>query len=100
MGHFSSSVTVVTAISGGQAHAMTATAVSSVSLEPPLILVCVGHASRFHDAVLAAGSWAVSILDRGPGAAGPALLPARALRWRRSSTASRMFRRRYPGLRC
>ncbi len=68
MGHFSSSVTVVTAISGGQAHAMTATAVSSVSLEPPLILVCVGHASRFHDAVLAAGSWAVSILaaDQAP----------------------------------
>lgn len=62
MGHFASSVTVVTALAGGHAHAMTATAVSSVSLEPPLLLVCVGHASRFHAAVLAAGSWAVSIL--------------------------------------
>ena len=35
MGHFSSSVTVVTARAGGRHHAMTATAVSSVSLEPP-----------------------------------------------------------------
>ncbi len=62
MGHFSSSVTVVTARVDGRNHAMTATAVSSVSLNPPLILICVSLNSRFHDAVLAAGAWAVSIL--------------------------------------
>lgn len=62
MGHFSSSVTVVTARSGGRAHAMTATALSSVSLEPPMVLVCVSRSSRFHSAVLEAGAWAVSIL--------------------------------------
>ncbi len=65
MGHFASGVTVVTALAGGQKHAMTATAICSVSLEPPLILVCVGHSSRFHDAVLSSGSWAVSILTSG-----------------------------------
>jgi flavin reductase len=62
MGHFVSSVTLITAVSDERLHAMTATAVSSVSLEPPLILFCVAKISRFHDAVLRAGAWAVSIL--------------------------------------
>jgi flavin reductase len=65
MGHFASSVTVVTARSAGRLHAMTATAVCSVSLTPPMILVCVSRSSRFHAAVLEAGSWAVSILTAG-----------------------------------
>ena len=43
MGRFVSGVTVVTALLEGTKHAMTATAVSSVSLDPPLILVCVGR---------------------------------------------------------
>jgi len=42
---------------------MTATAFCSVSLNPPLVLVCVGRASRFHAAVTAAGSWSVSLLS-------------------------------------
>ena len=63
MGHFASSVTVVTALAHGRRHAMTATAVSAVSLEPPLILVCVSHTSRFHAAIHAAEGWAVSILS-------------------------------------
>ncbi len=63
MGHFASSVTVVTALADGKRHAMTATAVSAVSLEPPLILVCVSHSSRFHAAIQAADGWAVSILS-------------------------------------
>lgn len=63
MSHFSSSVTVVTALAGGQKHAMTATAVCAVSLEPPLILVCVSHVSRFHAAITSTDHWAVSILS-------------------------------------
>jgi flavin reductase (DIM6/NTAB) family NADH-FMN oxidoreductase RutF len=46
-------------------HAMTANAFTSVSLEPMLVLACVETDARFHDAVLAAGEWAVSILDEG-----------------------------------
>ena len=41
---------------------MTATAVSSVSLDPPLILVCVSRASRFHAAITKASGWCVSFL--------------------------------------
>jgi len=62
MARFAAGVTLVTTVHEGLAHALTATAVTSVSLEPPLVLVCVSRASRFHPAVLASGTWAVSIL--------------------------------------
>jgi flavin reductase (DIM6/NTAB) family NADH-FMN oxidoreductase RutF len=62
MARFSSGVTIVTADRDGTPHAMTATAVSSVSLDPPLILVCVSRASRFHQAIVNAEGWCVSIL--------------------------------------
>jgi flavin reductase (DIM6/NTAB) family NADH-FMN oxidoreductase RutF len=52
-------IIVVTTSAG---HAMTVSAFMSVSLEPPLVLFCAEKIARFHDAVLAAGSWAVSIL--------------------------------------
>jgi flavin reductase (DIM6/NTAB) family NADH-FMN oxidoreductase RutF len=41
---------------------MTANSFASVSLEPPLVLVCVERETRFHGAILEAGEWAVSIL--------------------------------------
>lgn len=63
LAEFASGVTVVTAQWQGVSHAMTATAFCSVSLEPPLVLVCVGRTSRFHAAVTAAGSWAVTLLS-------------------------------------
>jgi flavin reductase (DIM6/NTAB) family NADH-FMN oxidoreductase RutF len=58
-GQFASGIVVVTTSSG---HAMTVSAFASVSLEPPLVLFCAEKIARFHDAVLEAGSWAVSIL--------------------------------------
>jgi flavin reductase (DIM6/NTAB) family NADH-FMN oxidoreductase RutF len=58
-GQFASGIVVVTTASG---HAMTVSAFASVSLEPPLVLFCAEKIARFHDAVLEAGSWAVSIL--------------------------------------
>ena len=63
MAHFASGVTVVTALRHGVKHAMTATAVSSVSLAPPLILVCVSRSSRFHTAIMEADAWCVSLLN-------------------------------------
>lgn len=63
MAHFASGVTVVTALDHGIKHAMTATAICSVSLDPPLILVCVGKTSRFHQTVTGADRWCVSILN-------------------------------------
>ena len=58
-GQFPVGIVVVTTSAG---HAMTVSAFTSVSLEPPLVLFCAEKVARFHDAVLAAGSWAVSIL--------------------------------------
>lgn len=61
--HFGSGVTVVTTQVGTFDHAMTASSFCSVSLDPPMVLVCVDREARFHDAVLESGFWAVSILS-------------------------------------
>jgi flavin reductase (DIM6/NTAB) family NADH-FMN oxidoreductase RutF len=58
-GQFPGGIVVVTTSAG---HAMTVSAFASVSLEPPLVLFCAEKIARFHDAVLASGAWAVSIL--------------------------------------
>jgi flavin reductase (DIM6/NTAB) family NADH-FMN oxidoreductase RutF len=63
VGRFATGVTVVSTITGGHDHAMTANAFTSVSLDPLLVLVCVEQDARFHDAVLDAGHWGVSVLD-------------------------------------
>ena len=58
-GQFPGGIVVVTTAAG---HAMTVSAFASVSLEPPLVLFCAEKIARFHDAVLAAGSWGASFL--------------------------------------
>ncbi|AXT85740.1 flavin reductase [Aeromicrobium sp. A1-2] len=62
LGRFASGVTVVSTTQNGIDHAMTASAFTSVSLDPPLVLVCSHTESRFHEAVLETGFWGVSIL--------------------------------------
>lgn len=59
---FPTGVCVVSTRVRGLDHAMTASAFTSVSLEPLLVLVCVETQARFHDAVLEAGRWGVSVL--------------------------------------
>ena len=49
VGHFATGVTVVTTRLDGVDHAMTASAFTSVSLEPVLVLVCVEKEARFHE---------------------------------------------------
>ena len=61
-GKFASGIVVATTSLDGVSHAMTATAFTAVSLEPLLILICAEKIARFHDAVLAAGTWAISVL--------------------------------------
>lgn len=63
IGRLVTGVTVVTTFADGHDHAMTANAVTSVSLDPVRLLICVEREARFHDAVMAAGVWAVNILD-------------------------------------
>lgn len=62
LGRFASGVTVVSTVVEDIDHAMTASAFTSVSLDPPLVLMCSHKTSRFHDAVLRTGVWGVSIL--------------------------------------
>jgi flavin reductase (DIM6/NTAB) family NADH-FMN oxidoreductase RutF len=62
-GRFASGIVVVSTSLGGIGHAMTVTAFTSVSLDPLLVLFCAEKIARFHDAVLAAGTWAVSVLN-------------------------------------
>lgn len=69
MGRYPTGVTVLTTLRDGQPVAMTANSIMSVSVDPLLMLACVERASRFHDAVLTAGVWGVSIL---PASAQPA----------------------------
>jgi flavin reductase (DIM6/NTAB) family NADH-FMN oxidoreductase RutF len=61
-GHFATGITVVTTLLDGAAHAMTVNAFTSVSLDPVLVLFCPEKVSRFHDVVVGAGVWAVSVL--------------------------------------
>jgi flavin reductase (DIM6/NTAB) family NADH-FMN oxidoreductase RutF len=62
LGRFASGITIMSTLQDGVAHAMTASAFTSVSLDPPLVLVCVDKGVRMHDAVLDCGYWAVSVL--------------------------------------
>ncbi|RZQ61298.1 flavin reductase [Amycolatopsis suaedae] len=64
MARFATGITVLTA-AGERPHGMTANAFSSVSLDPPLVLCCVSRAARMHASIVAAGSFAVSILAAG-----------------------------------
>lgn len=62
MAHFASGVTVVTTLAEGHDHAMTANSLTSVSLEPPMILLCVGVDNGWRDSVAESGVWGVSVL--------------------------------------
>jgi flavin reductase (DIM6/NTAB) family NADH-FMN oxidoreductase RutF len=64
LGRFASGITVVTAREGdGRHYGMTVSAFCSVSLVPPLILVCIDLAASMHDALLDASHFAVNILS-------------------------------------
>lgn len=46
----------------GRPHGMTASSLTSVSLEPPLVLVCVDHAARMHPILIHAERFIVNVL--------------------------------------
>jgi flavin reductase (DIM6/NTAB) family NADH-FMN oxidoreductase RutF len=60
-----SSVSVVTCRQDGRNYAMTATSVSSLSMAPPSMLVCVNRSALFHRAIARAEEFAINILSRG-----------------------------------
>jgi len=64
LGHFASGVTVITVCDrDGRPTGLTASAFTSVSLDPPLILVCVDHKSQSYPALVAGKTFAVNILS-------------------------------------
>ena len=65
MGHFATGVTVVTTLEGERPHGITVNALSSVSLEPPLVMVALDRGRRITPLVRAHGRFAVSILGEG-----------------------------------
>ncbi|RNI19549.1 flavin reductase [Flexivirga caeni] len=62
MGRFVTGVSVISTRAGDLDHAMTANALMSVSLDPVLMAVSIEREARFHDAVMEAGKWGVSLL--------------------------------------
>lgn len=62
MSHFASGVTVVTAEHDGRRYGMTVASFASLSLHPPLVLVCIENSVQTHGAIAAAGVFGVSIL--------------------------------------
>jgi flavin reductase (DIM6/NTAB) family NADH-FMN oxidoreductase RutF len=66
LGRFASGVSVVTTRDGGgRDHGMTVSAFCSVSLDPPLVLACIGHEASMHGVALEADRFGVSILAAG-----------------------------------
>lgn len=63
MGHFVTGVTVVTTLDGARPVGITVNALSSVSLEPPLVMVAVDRTRRIAPALAAAGRFAVNVLS-------------------------------------
>lgn len=63
LGHFASSVTVVTARRGDEILGMTVSAFSSLSLTPPLILICVEKIATLHPKLNQGEYFAVNILS-------------------------------------
>jgi flavin reductase (DIM6/NTAB) family NADH-FMN oxidoreductase RutF len=62
LGRFASGVTVVTTCDGKHRLGITVNAFTSVSLDPPLILVCIEKKSYLHQALLRNGYFAVNVL--------------------------------------
>ena len=83
VGAFATGVTVVTTRGEEHAYGMTANAFSSVSLDPPLILVCVISPSEGADHISRNGVFAVNILSQRTGAAVALLRLARSASWAR-----------------
>ena len=62
VGHFVTGVTVIAADVDGSVRAMTANSFTSLSLDPPLVLFCVGKQAKMGQVIHAATGFSVNIL--------------------------------------
>ncbi|MDT0306490.1 flavin reductase family protein [Streptomyces sp. DSM 44917] len=66
LSRFASGVVIVTTRDGaGKPHGFTATSFCSVSLDPPLVLVCLARSARCHPVFARAEAFAISVLRHG-----------------------------------
>ena len=64
LGYFASGVTVVTTEYQGEQYGMTVSSFSSLSLKPPLVLICIDQQVATHAALAHAGKFVVNVLDK------------------------------------
>ena len=61
-GHFATGVAVISAAHKGVVNGLTANAVASISVEPPLVLVSVAHSSNTHALIDGSGEFVINVL--------------------------------------
>jgi flavin reductase (DIM6/NTAB) family NADH-FMN oxidoreductase RutF len=62
LGHFASGVTVITTRQQNQLYGATVSSFCSLSLQPPLVLVCLCHQAAMHDLTRETGVFGINIL--------------------------------------
>ena len=67
IGRFASGVTVITTTAGDSDHGTTASAMSSLSMDPPMLLICLNKTSSTQAAILESGVFGVNILAEDQG---------------------------------
>ena len=65
MRRVASTVAVVSAQRDGEQHGTTATSVTSISMDPPSVLVCFNQASRLHDFLHSQDRFCINVLHTG-----------------------------------
>jgi len=63
MSHFASGVTIVTTEHEGTPYGITVASFASLSLRPPLVVICIEKMAKSHDAIAASKKFGVSILE-------------------------------------
>lgn len=64
MRYFPAAVSVVTTEYEDNLYGLTASAITSLSLEPPCLLVCVNHEARSHNMILQAKKFCMNLLHK------------------------------------
>jgi flavin reductase (DIM6/NTAB) family NADH-FMN oxidoreductase RutF len=65
-GRFATGVTIASVIdANGAPHGLTVNSFTSVSLDPPLVLICLGHAVTTIDAFRSSGHFGINVLAEG-----------------------------------
>lgn len=66
-GHFATGVTVLTSTDGNEPAGTTASAVASLSMDPPMMLICLNRSSSTHDIIAESKVFGVNILAQDQG---------------------------------